>query len=71
VLYIARGIEDDHYWVVRELDGVLVETPWRIEREADGYRLSHADDSHETTRGYALGAFETPESAVEALRGML
>lgn len=71
VLYIARGIEDDHYWVVQELDGDLVETPWRIELEADGYRLSHADDSRETARGYALRAFETPESAVEALHGML
>jgi hypothetical protein len=71
VLYIARGIEDNHYWVVQELDGALVETPWRIERESDGYRLSHADDSRETARGYALGAFVTPESAVEALRAVL
>ncbi len=71
MLYLARGIEDHHYWVVQEFDGALVETPWRVEREADGYRLSHADDSNETARGYALGAFLTPESAVEALRGIL
>ncbi|MFB2555630.1 hypothetical protein [Herbiconiux liangxiaofengii] len=31
MLFIARGIEDDHYWVVQELDGALVETPWRVE----------------------------------------
>lgn len=71
MLFIARGIEDDHYWVVRELDGALVETPWRVEHEQDGYRLSHADDSRETARGYALGAFSTPESAVDALREIL
>ncbi|WP_156784897.1 hypothetical protein [Microbacterium sp. BH-3-3-3] len=71
MLYIARGIEDDHYWVVQELDGALVETPWRVEREAGSYRLSHADDSRETVRGLALGEFATPESAVEALRSLL
>lgn len=71
MLYIARGIEDDHYWVVQELDGTLVETPWRVEREAGSYRLSHADDSRETARGFALGEFATPESAVEALRRLL
>ncbi len=36
VMFTARGIEDDHYWVVEEVDGVLVETPWRIEREGAG-----------------------------------
>lgn len=71
MLFIARGIEDDHFWVVSEFDGALVETPWRVEHEQDGYRLSHADDSRETARGYALGAFPTPESAVEALRSIL
>lgn len=71
MLFIARGIEDDHFWVVQELDGALVETPWRVEHESDGYRLSHADDSSETARAYALGAFLTPETAVEALRGIL
>jgi len=43
--FLARGIEDGHYWVVQEVDGALMETPWRIEHVADGYRLSHADDS--------------------------
>ncbi|WP_382307247.1 hypothetical protein [Herbiconiux sp. UC225_62] len=71
MLFLARGIEDDHYWVVHEVDGVLVETPWRIEHERGGYRLSHADDSSETARVFALGAFETPESAVDGLRGLL
>jgi hypothetical protein len=68
MLYIARGIEDDHYWVVREVDGMLIETPWRIEHEHDGYRISHADDSTETVRLQSLGPFATPEDAVEALR---
>lgn len=68
MLFIARGIEDDHYWVVRELDGALVETPWRIEHETDGYRLSHADDPSETARVFALGAFPTPAAAVNELR---
>ncbi|QJU56276.1 hypothetical protein SCB71_21270 (plasmid) [Herbiconiux sp. KACC 21604] len=67
MLYIARGIEDDHYWVVEEFDGGLVETPWRIEREFDGYRLSHADDQDATHEVYALGSFSAPETAVEAL----
>ena len=67
MLFLARGIEDDHYWVVREIDGTLVETPWRVEHESDGYRLSHADDSDETRRIYALGPFRTPEDAVTAL----
>lgn len=68
VLYLARGIEDDNYWVVKEVDGTLVETPWRIERESDGYRLSHADDFRQTNEVFALGAFPTPENAVMALR---
>lgn len=71
MLFLARGIEDDHYWVVREVDGTLVETPWRVELEHDGYRLSHADDAAETTRVFALGPFATPEDAIEALRPSL
>lgn len=67
-LFLARGIEDDHYWVVEEIDGVLVETPWRVEQEASGWVLSHADDAIETERVLALGAFDTPEAAVSALR---
>jgi hypothetical protein len=67
MLFIARGIEDDHFWLVREVDGTLVETPWRIEHEADGYRLSHADDAVETAVLSELGPFATPEDAVRAL----
>jgi hypothetical protein len=26
MLFLARGIEDDHCWVVQEIDGALVET---------------------------------------------
>lgn len=68
MLFLARGIEDDHYWVVQEIDGTLIETPWRIEHEADGYRLSHADDSDQTSIVYALGVFPTPQAAVVRLR---
>jgi hypothetical protein len=71
VLYLAHGIEDDHYWVVKEVDGALVETPWRIEYEADGYRLSHADDSYLTVIVYALGAFPSAEAALASLRRVL
>jgi len=71
MLFIARGIEDDHFWVVQELAGALVETPWRIEREHEGYRLSHADDSGLTARVFALGSFATPKAAVDALRAHL
>jgi len=71
MLFLARGIGDNHFWVVQEVDGTLIETPWRIEREANGYVLSHADDSNETARGFALGAFNSPEAAVEGLRSML
>lgn len=39
VLYLARGIEDDHYWIVQEIDGVLTETPWRVEHEVAGWVL--------------------------------
>lgn len=67
MLFIARGIEDDHFWVVREVDGTLVETPWRIEHEHDGYRLSHANDAAETASLYELGPFATPEDAAAAL----
>jgi hypothetical protein len=66
-LYLARGIEDDHYWVVQEIDGALVETPWRVEHEATGWVLSHADDAAETARVLSLGAFATSEDAVKAL----
>lgn len=71
VFFLARGIEDDHYWIVQEIDGVLVETSWRVEHESDGYRLSHADDASETERVFALGAFDFPEQAVSALRDHL
>ncbi len=27
-MFLARGIEDDHYWVVEDFDWALVETPW-------------------------------------------
>lgn len=67
MLFIARGIEDNHYWIVREVDGALVETPWRVELEGDGYRLSHADDAAETVALYELGPFATPEDAAAAL----
>jgi hypothetical protein len=68
MLYLARGIEDHHYWVVQELDGGLIETSWRVEMEPDGYRLSHADDKALTSSVFDLGAFTTPEAAVQALR---
>ncbi|MFB2596601.1 hypothetical protein ACEXQE_02300 [Herbiconiux sp. P17] len=68
MLFLARGIEDDHYWVVQEIDGALVETPWRIEHEADGYRLSHADDAEQTALVFMLGASPTAEAAVAKLR---
>lgn len=71
LLYLARGIEDDHYWVVREIDGALAETPWRVEREAGGYVLSHADDAAETARVLELGGFVSPEAAVSALRTVI
>ncbi|MCS5718593.1 hypothetical protein N1027_10655 [Herbiconiux sp. CPCC 205763] len=71
MFFLARGIEDDHYWVVQEIDGALIETPWRVEHEADGYRLSHADDSDQTEFGYSLGAFMTAEDAVTRLREIL
>lgn len=67
MLFLARGIEDDHYWVVEEIDGTLVETPWRVEHESNGWVLSHADDSAETRRVLALGCFASPEMAVAAL----
>lgn len=68
MLYIRRGIEDDHYRVVEEIDGTLAETSGRVERESDGYWLSHADNSALTARVFALGALPTPEMAVPALR---
>ncbi len=68
VFYLTRGFEDDHYWVARETDGVLVETPWRVELEEDGYRLSHADSAELTTLVYNLGALNSARAAVERLR---
>lgn len=68
MLYLARGIETDHYWVVQEVDGVLVETPWRIENEAGNWVLSHADSQRATEEVLSLGGFSTPEAAVSALR---
>ncbi|SDZ48703.1 hypothetical protein [Herbiconiux ginsengi] len=55
--------------VVQEVDGALVETPWRIEREFDGYRLSHADDNLQSGLIDGFGASNSPEAAVERLRG--
>jgi hypothetical protein len=43
---------------------VLVETPWRIEREGDGYRLNLAEDAGETIRVFTLGEFPTPSAAL-------
>lgn len=71
MLHLARGIEDDHYWVVEEVDGVLIESPWRIEHEHDGYRLSHADNHAMTQSVYALGAFSRPDDALGALKANL
>ena len=71
MLFLARGIEDDHYWVVREIDGTLVETPWRIERETSGYVLSHADDAALGAVVFAFGVFDTPELAVARLRELI
>jgi hypothetical protein len=68
MVFLARGMEDDHYWVVEEIDGVLVETPWRIEHETDGYRLSHADNMKETDNVSALGPHPTPDAALDSLR---
>ena len=70
MLYLTRGFEDDHYWVAREMDGVLVETPWRVELEEDGYRLSHADSADLTTLVYNLGAFNSAQAALERLRAI-
>jgi hypothetical protein len=71
MLFLAGGIENEHYWVVEEIEGLLVETPWRVERESDGYRLSHADDSWKTALVFTLGWFGTPEAAVQALGEVL
>lgn len=71
MLFLARGIEDENFMVVQEVDGALVETPWRIEREFDGYRLSHADDNLQSELIHGLGAFDSPEAAVERLREFL
>ncbi|WP_291052138.1 hypothetical protein [Herbiconiux sp.] len=66
--FLARGIEDDLYMAVAEVDGTMVETPWRVEHEYDGLRISHADDLSGTNRLQMLGPFATPEEAVKALR---
>jgi hypothetical protein len=71
MLFLARGIEDGHYVVVEVWSETLVETPWRIEHEADGYRLSHADSLAETHRVFELGSFDTPESALLCLERSL
>ncbi|MDO9398381.1 MAG: hypothetical protein Q7T71_17690 [Herbiconiux sp.] len=71
MLFLARGIEDDHYWVVEEIDGMLVETPWRVEHEANGWVLSHADDVDQTRRALELGGFDCPDAAVRRLQRML
>lgn len=71
MFYLARGIEDDHYWVAQKLEGVLFETPWRVEREWNWCVLSHADDSTATNRVFALGEFQSPESAEVRLRSFL
>ncbi|GLK16921.1 hypothetical protein [Herbiconiux flava] len=71
MLYLARGIEDRSFWVVQEFDGTLVETPWRIEWERNGYRLSHADSNDVSQLVAELGLFDSPEQAVERLRAVL
>lgn len=71
MFFLARGIEDDHYWVVQEVDGTLEETPWRMEQKSDGHRLSHADDALQTDLVFGLGAFVTAEAAVARLRDFL
>ncbi|KQM59241.1 MULTISPECIES: hypothetical protein [unclassified Agreia] len=71
MLVLARGIEDDHYWVVHEIDGTLEETPCRIEQGSDRYRLSHTDDSFQADLVFGLGAFATAEAAVARLREFL
>lgn len=35
MLFLARGIEDDHYWVVQEIDGTLVEPEAAVEALRD------------------------------------
>jgi hypothetical protein len=71
VLLLARGIEDDHFLVVEEIGGLLVEAPWRIEKEDDGYRLGHADDADWSDFVFNLGGFETAVYALGALRRLL
>ncbi|MCS5735097.1 hypothetical protein [Herbiconiux daphne] len=71
MLFLARGVEVDHYWVVQGVDGTLEETPWRIEQESDRYRLSNADDMLQTDLVLGLGAFATAEAAVARLREFL
>ena len=60
----GRGIEDDHYWVVEEADGALVDAGWRIERETDGWTVINADDIPPAVLGY----YGSTDAAVEALR---
>ncbi|WP_368497205.1 hypothetical protein [Herbiconiux sp. A18JL235] len=71
MLYLARDIEDDHYWVVEEFEGTLVDVGWRIEHEHGGYRISHADDAATSARVASYGLFPTPDAAVELLQLLL
>lgn len=57
VLLLARGIEDDDFWVVDEIAGMLIETAWRLEHEDDGYRLGHANNVDWSDVGYQVGPF--------------
>lgn len=68
MLLLARGIEDDHYWVVEEIDEALIETPWRIEHDRDGYRTGHADEPDWSAFVYNLGPFPSPELELATLR---
>ncbi|MFB2556763.1 hypothetical protein [Herbiconiux liangxiaofengii] len=68
--YRVRGIEDDHFWVAQEIEGILVETPWRVELESDGYRLSHADSAALTRLVFELGPFPTADLAVARLEAL-
>ncbi len=71
MLFLARGIEDHNYMVVEQVDGVLVDAAWRVEREAGGFMLSHADDSALTAQVQLIGPFPSAEDAVVALHAFL
>ncbi|QJU54313.1 hypothetical protein SCB71_14300 [Herbiconiux sp. KACC 21604] len=70
MLFLARGIEDDNYMVVEQVDGMLVDAAWRIDKEWDGWAVSHAD-SNDVTAAAGLRGYGTPEAAVDALRALL